>query len=38
VGNEENEQTPNKAMINITNEISDIQKKIPHRGNYGQDH
>jgi hypothetical protein len=41
VGNEENEHPvpdPNRAMINITNELSNAPRKICQRGKHGQDH
>jgi hypothetical protein len=41
MGNEENEYPvpdPNRTMIKITNELSDIHKKISQIGNHGLDH
>jgi hypothetical protein len=38
VGNEENAYpvpNPNRIMINVTNELSNIHKKISERGNHG---
>jgi hypothetical protein len=38
VGKEENEcpvPDPNRTMTSITTELSDVHKKISHRGNYG---
>jgi hypothetical protein len=29
---------PNKTMINVNNEPSDAQKKIPQRGNHERNH
>jgi hypothetical protein len=29
---------PNRTIINITNELNDVHKKISQRGNHGRDH
>jgi hypothetical protein len=40
-GNEENGYLvpdPNKTMINVTNDPSDVHRKIPQGGNHERDH